>query len=69
MPQRDRRPDLRPDWRDPNMPVIRRYVMQDGSIQTEIDPDYERRYSEFKMSITKNPSWDRDPTYNMRKKK
>lgn len=69
MPRRDRRPDLRPDWRDPNMPVTRDYLMQDGSKMTSVDPEYERRFREFCMQINKHPDYRNDPTYNMRKKK
>jgi hypothetical protein len=42
-------PDTRPDWRDPDMPVIRRYRMGNGTTRTEVDPDYERRYREMLM--------------------
>lgn len=61
-------PDLRPDWRNPNMPVIRRYTMRDGTTKTEVDPDYEHRYREFMMTSSALPSWRDDPTYNLRKK-
>lgn len=57
------------DWRDPSMPVIRRYTMPDGTIRDLIDPDYERRYREHLMSTAAQPTYDKDPTYNMRKSK
>lgn len=60
-------PDTRPDWRDPNMPVLRDYVMGNGTKRTIVDPDYERRYREHLMSTTSHPDYHRDPTYNLRK--
>jgi hypothetical protein len=63
------RPDTRPDWRDPNLPVIRDYRMGDGSRKTEVDPDYEHRYREHMMSAAPHPDYKRDPTYNLRRKK
>ncbi len=62
-------PDLRPDWRDPNMPVMRDYKMGDGSTRTIISPDYEHRYREMLMETTRLPSWRQDPTYDLRKPK
>ena len=61
--------DLRPSWRDPQMPVLRKYKMGDGSVKTDIDPDYEHRYREMLMEHSPNPGWKQDPTYNMRKKR
>ena len=63
------RPDLRPNWRDPNLPCIRDYRMGDGTRLTEVDPDYERRYREMLMETTDHPNWRNDPTYNLRKSK
>lgn len=62
------KPNL-PNWRDPNMPVIRHYVMSNGTIRTEADPDYERRYREHMMQVAPMPDWRQDPTYNLRRKK
>ena len=62
-------PDNRPDWRDPEMPVIRDYRMANGTRKTEVDPDYEHRYREMLVSTSDNPSWRDDPTYNMKRKK
>lgn len=65
-------PDQRPDWRDPQMPVIRDYVMRDGTRKTTVDPDYEHRYREFLITLPDetgaHPHWRNDPTYNMRRK-
>lgn len=63
------RPDTRFNWRDPNMPVMRDYVMRDGSRKNVIDPDYEHRYREHMMNAAPHPNWRSDPTYNLRKRK
>ena len=62
------RVDNRPDWRDPNMPVLRDYCMGDGSRKTIVDPDYEHRYREMLMQTTAHPNYRSDPTYNLRRK-
>lgn len=59
---------MKPDWRDPNMPVIRPYRMRDGTVKTLVDPDYEHRYRAHMMSAAEQPDWRNDPTYNLRKK-
>lgn len=56
-------------WRDPKMPVVRRYKMRDGTVTETVDPDYERAYREFMLGNTVEPDWHRDPTYNLRRKK
>lgn len=68
MPRRPR-PDHRLSWRDPNMPVLRDYIMSDGSRKHVVDPDYERRYREMLMQTTTYPNHRVDPTYNLRKPK
>lgn len=60
---------MKPDWRDPSMPVLRDYKMPDGSHKTEIDPDYERRYREHLLHNAEQPAWRDDPTYNMKRTK
>lgn len=62
-------PDIRPNWRDPNMPVLRDYVMNDGSKRTIVDQDYERRYREHLMEISTNPKYSKDPTYDLKKQR
>lgn len=62
-------PDTRLSPDDPNMPVLRRYKMQDGSIKTEVDPNYEQRYREMLIQTAPHPDWRTDPTYNLRRKK
>ena len=67
-----RRPRPNPralDWRDPNMPVLRDYLMADGSRKTIVDPDYEHRYREMLMQTTAHPSHKLDPTYDLKKQR
>lgn len=63
------RPDLRPSWRDPNLPCIRAYKMGNGERRTEVDPDYERRYREMLMETSTHPGWKNDPTYDLKKQR
>lgn len=72
MKRRRNIPDLRHDWRDPDMPVMRCYTFANGSIiDSLVDPDYERRFREMVMNNCHNdsPNWRSDPTYNLRRKK
>lgn len=62
-------PDLRPNWRDPAMPVNRDYRMGDGLVKTVVDPDYEHRYRAHMMEAAPHPHWKDDPSYNWSKKK
>lgn len=62
-------PDTRLSWRDPNIPVIRAYKFGNGKTQTEVDPDYEQRYRAHLMTDGSQPSYQNDPTYNLRKPK
>ncbi len=62
-------PDTRPDWRDPDMPVLRKYRMGNGSTKTEVDPDYEHRYREHLMQVSEHPNYRDDPTYNLNRRK
>lgn len=63
------KPDTRLHWSDPSMPVLRDYIMPDGSRKTLVDPDYERGYREFLMETTKHPSYKTDPTYDLKKQR
>jgi len=54
---------VKPDWRDPNMPVLRNYRFANGETREWVDPDYERRYREHMMQSSPQPSWRDDPTY------
>lgn len=60
---------MKPDWRDPAMPVIRDYRFANGEHKTEIDPDYERRYREHMLQTAAQPDWRNDPTYNLRRRR
>lgn len=60
---------MKPDHRDPAMPVIGDYRMADGTRKIEIDPDYERRYREHMMVTASYPNWRDDPTYEMKGKR
>ena len=57
----------KPNWRDPNMPVIRNHQMRDGRIIEEVDPDYERRYRQHMVETSDQPIWKDDPTYNSKR--
>lgn len=61
--------DTRLDWRDPNMPVLREYRMANGTTRTVIDPDYERRYREMLMQSNNAIPYNRDPTYDLKRKR
>lgn len=61
--------DTRLNWRDPSMPVMRKYKFGDGSIKEIIDPTYEQRYREMLLSISNEPNWRDDPTYDVKRKK
>lgn len=63
------RPDTRPSWRDPAIPVLRDYKMADGTKRTIIDPDYERRYREMLMQTSAHPHYKLDPTYDLKKQR
>lgn len=72
MPRRRREADTRPDWRDPAMPVLRKYRMGDGTTKTIVDANYERRYREMLIETAPAdvfPSWRNDPTYHLNKRK
>lgn len=61
-------PDTRPDWRDPQMPVIRDYLLGNGTRKRIVDPEYESQWRSICMEINTHPTWRNDPTYNMRRK-
>lgn len=54
------------DWRDPEMPVLCNYRMQDGSLRKEVEPEYERRYREHLLHGSVEDDWRDDPTYGRR---
>jgi hypothetical protein len=67
------KPDTRLDWRDPQMPVLRRYRMPSGEFREVVDPDYEHRYRAHLIEVEcvdqRYPDWRKDPTYTLRRKK
>ncbi len=64
-------PDLRPDWRDPNMPVMLNCIDKDTGRQYLKSYTPERATYAFsvRMQISSAPDWQNDPTYNLRKDK
>lgn len=64
-------PDLRPSWRDPDMPVFRNYKMANGSIIESVSPAYESGFRQFLIDTDPGrlPSYRTDPTYNLRRRK
>jgi hypothetical protein len=73
MPKRQPpKPDLRLNWRDPNMPVLRDYRMGNGERKIVVDADYEHRYREMLINTASEstfPHYRNDPTYNLRKER
>lgn len=69
--RRDRKPDTRLDWRDPEMPVIRDYEVQDEGLGivvergTEVVTDLKlvQRLSRNNMADSQEPNWREDPSY------
>lgn len=53
-------PDTRLDWRDPEMPVI-------GKSGREIDHNKMNLKANMALATTREPTWRKDPTYNLRK--
>lgn len=69
MARRTLKPDRRPSWMDPDLPVIREYRMANGTVKTEVDSNYEQRYRAHMMQASEQPDWRSDSTYNARKKR
>lgn len=59
--RRNKEPDRRLDWRDPDMPVLR--AMTTG--MEEMTPEDESEYSRNVMLLSLEPHWRNDPTYNL----
>jgi hypothetical protein len=66
MKRRRLEPDLRPDWRDPNMPC---FVSTKSQGMTEWAPNRVQRVAAAKLNFVNEPSWRNDPTYNMKAKR
>lgn len=61
-------PDTRLDWRDPDMPIIRKVTLQDGTEEVrEIASKYIEQYYANKISnyhYWNEGNWRDDPSYN-----
>jgi hypothetical protein len=58
------------DWRNPQMPVFARWVTSDNRIESGyVDPSIMEAVCQHGMRIPGYPRWDKDPTYNMRRRK
>lgn len=64
--KRDHKPDLRLDWRDPDMPVLR---LNANRRMIEVDPDWITQYYANKLSNPNYnaPQYKNDPTYDLKK--
>lgn len=63
-------PDDRLDWRDPEMPVIRKVTIQGREEVREIPPKYIEQYYKNKIfgAYYDAPNWRDDPSYNWNRK-
>lgn len=59
--RRQQVPDPRPDWRDPQMPVL-------GKSGRKIDHRKMNIVAKMRLIESREPLWHNDPTYNMRRK-
>ena len=60
----------KPDWRDPNMPVLIPCYQPDGTIKLEsFSPIDVQLWMEDLHNRNAEPDWRNDPTYNLRKSK
>jgi hypothetical protein len=59
------KPDNRPDWRDPNMPVL---VQSKSQGQIYIEPERWARVCNARLAMSSEPTFKNDPTYNLRRK-
>lgn len=55
-------PDLRPSWSDPDLPVY-------GKSGRAIDPKKQELVSQMRMAVSSEPTYENDPTYNLRRQK
>lgn len=72
MTRRKPPPDLRPSWRDPNMPVLLTCTNQDTgqNYLREYTPERAQYAFAWRMENGTNlvPDWRNDPTYHMRRR-
>ena len=59
-------PDLRPDWRDLDMPVL---VSTKSQGMTEWTPERVQKVALHRLQFADESNWRDDPTYNLRKPK
>src|ERR1700722_7128105 len=73
MPRRRRPgPDTRLSWRDPEMPLLKRWEWPSGQIGLrEIPPEEEQDYRLEKIALQEpgRPEWRRDETYALRQRR
>lgn len=70
--RRREEPDKRLDWRDPEMPVLRRFENNFGEVTIEpVSSDDEQAFHQDEMRTTNPgaPPWDWDPTYDIARRK
>jgi hypothetical protein len=64
MRRRDRTPDKRLNWRDPNMPVLRYMEFGWGEKRlVEVPPHEEQEYCASAIDLKAEPNWKKDPSY------
>ena len=56
------RPDLRPSWQDPDLPVF-------GKSGKAINPEKMVLKAQMTLVTSQAPNWKNDPTYELRKRK
>lgn len=61
-------PDTRPDWRDPNMPVLVS-LKSAGNALVPWDSERFRRATTIRLELSSEPTHRNDPTYNLRAKR
>lgn len=59
-------PDTRPNWRDPNLPLV--YTNMEGE-QVEVSPEEANEIHSESLQWSDSPRWFEDETYNLRRKK
>lgn len=67
MKRRQPPPDTRPDWRDPDMPVLM-HRKSTGKLDA-VAPAIATKVAKYRVENDPVPSWRNDPTYHMRKPK
>lgn len=65
------KPDTRLNWRDPDMPVIRKGYRAGKVVDMEVAPEFVQKYYVDKLNNLeyRAPRWDEDETYFLKKGK